>query len=120
MFGLTNDIHYYLYQGDVDMRKGINGLYKLVKNEMRKVPISGDAYIFFSRNRRMVKILKWDGDGFILYYKKLERGTFERLRYNADRRCFNMPWRDFVMMMQGASLEHIRYRSRFEIRDLSI
>lgn len=40
-------------------------------------PLGGAVFIFFSKNRQQVKMLKWDGDGFLLYQKRLERGTFE-------------------------------------------
>ena len=42
-------------------------------------PISGDIFLFFGKNRQSVKILRWDGDGFLLYYKRLEGGSFELL-----------------------------------------
>lgn len=77
MFGLTENIRHYLCQHPVDMRKGINGLYKIVKSEMGQSPLSGHAFIFYGRNRQTVKILKWGRDGFVLYQKRLERGTFE-------------------------------------------
>lgn len=40
-------------------------------------PVSGDIFLFFGKNRQSVKILRWDGDGFLLYYKRLEGGSFE-------------------------------------------
>ncbi len=48
----------------------MNGLYKLIRSEMKDLsPISGDAFLFFGKHRQRVKILKWDGDGFLLYLK---------------------------------------------------
>ena len=77
MFSLTSSSRYYLYQRHVNMGKGINGLFNLVRSEMNGLsPVSGDVFVFFSKNRRSVKLLKWDGDGFLLYYKRLERGSF--------------------------------------------
>ncbi|MGL5730306.1 MAG: IS66 family insertion sequence element accessory protein TnpB, partial [Bacteroidales bacterium] len=64
------------------MRKGINGLYNVVKGEMELSPVSGDVFIFFSKTRKTVKLLKWDDDGFILYQKRLEDGSFEVPRFN--------------------------------------
>lgn len=78
MYSLTSANKYYLYQGFIRMNLGINGLYKLIRSEMSQLsPVSGDAFIFFGKRRSGVKILKWDGDGFLLYYKHLEGGTFE-------------------------------------------
>ncbi len=45
-------------------------------------PISGDIFLFFGKNRQSVKILRWDGDGFLLYYKRLEGGSFELPTFN--------------------------------------
>ena len=88
MFALTDGMHYYLCQHYVDMRKGMTGLYRLVKSDMSLSPVSGDVFVFFSRKRDMVKILRWDTDGFILYQKRLEEGTFEVPRFNPDTGSF--------------------------------
>ena len=65
------------------MSLGIDGLYRLVRSEMKELsPISGDAFIFFGKTRKSVKILKWDGDGFLLFYKRLEKGSFELPVFN--------------------------------------
>ena len=82
MFALTENMRYYLCQHYVDMRKGMTGLYQLIKSDMSLSPVSGDVFVFFSHKRDMVKILRWDTDGFILYQKRLEEGTFEVPRFN--------------------------------------
>ncbi|MCC6601551.1 MAG: IS66 family insertion sequence element accessory protein TnpB, partial [Crocinitomicaceae bacterium] len=58
-------------------RKGFNTLCGLVRAQMKLNPMSGDMFIFFNRSRTHIKILLWDRDGFALYFKRLERGTFE-------------------------------------------
>ena len=74
MLGLNEGNRYYLYQQNVDMRNGINGLYKLVKQNMKLLPVSGDIFIFVSKNRENKQILRWDNDGFVLYHKGLDNG----------------------------------------------
>lgn len=64
-------------QHPVRMNKGIDALFNLIKAESPLSPMNGDIYIFFGQNRQNVKILKWDTDGFLLYHKRLERGSFE-------------------------------------------
>ena len=59
MFALTDGMHYYLCQHYVDMRKGMTGLYRLVKSDMSLSPVSGDVFVFFSRKRDMVKRNDW-------------------------------------------------------------
>lgn len=78
MYSLTSANRYYLYQGFVRMNLGIDGLFKIIRSQMKELsPISGDIFLFFGKNRQSVKILRWDGDGFLLYYKRLEGGSFE-------------------------------------------
>ena len=59
------------------MRNGINGLSRIVRDEMGLAPLGDGIFVFFSKNRQSVKLLRWDSDGFIRYHKRLERGTFE-------------------------------------------
>lgn len=75
MFSLTESHRFFLCQHYVDMRKGIDSLCSVVRSDMGMHPLTGDVFLFFPRHRRSVKVLRWDGDGFILYHKRLERGT---------------------------------------------
>jgi transposase len=67
----------YLYRGRTDMRKGVDSLCGLIRNELGKDPLSGELFVFFNRTHSLAKILMRDQDGFVLYQKRLERGTFE-------------------------------------------
>src|SRR5690606_14101082 len=67
----------YLHRGVTVMRKGIDSLCGLVRNELGKDPMSGELFIFFCRARRRIKIRLWDVDGYAMYQKRLERGSFE-------------------------------------------
>ena len=76
IFNFTNNTNFYLFYNPVDMRKGIHSLYHLVKTFGEMDALSGDAYIFISRNRKSIKILRWQNEGFVLYHKKLELGCY--------------------------------------------
>lgn len=115
MLGLNEGNRYYLYQQNVDMRNGINGLCKLVKQNMKLSPLSGDIFIFVSKNRENIKILRWDNDGFVLYHKRLEKGTFEVPKFNADSKTYTLPWQTFNLIMQGISLKSVKFRTRFRV-----
>jgi len=106
-------MRYYLSPGTVDMRKGIYSLYQYVKSGMRRDPLSGEVYLFMGKNRDTIKILHWENDGFVLYIKKLERGTFEAPCFNPDRGCYEMNWSTFVLIMEGVSIRSAKYRKRF-------
>lgn len=94
------------------MNLGINGLYNIVKTEMEVPPLGGAVFIFFSKNRQQVKMLRWDSDGFILYQKRLERGTFELPMFNPqDRKC-KIPYKTLSAIMSGICLKSMKYRKR--------
>lgn len=115
MFGLDDHLKYYMCSHAVDMRKGINGLYRLVRSEMDASPLSGAVFVFYGKNRQTVKLLRWDRDGFILYQKRLEKGTFEIPRYDTVSGGYIMPWKTFSLIMQGISIKSVRYRKRMNL-----
>ena len=115
MFGLGDGMKYYVCQRYVSMNLGINGLYRLVSQEMRMPPLSGAVFIFFSKNRQSVKILRWDTDGFVLYQKRLERGTFELPLFKPGQKACQMPYKTLSAIMSGICLRSLRYRKRLNI-----
>ena len=66
----------YLACGHTDMRKSINGLSAIVENSFKLDPFGGELFVFCNRSKNRLKILEWDGDGFWLYFKRLEKGRF--------------------------------------------
>lgn len=79
-----------MYGKGADMRKGFNGLCGLVRNEFLQNPLSGDVFIFINRPRNRIKLLHWQGDGFAIYYKRLEKGTYEMPEIKRIRRVLNL------------------------------
>ena len=67
----------YLVCGVTDMRKSINGLAALVEGSFKLNPLCGALFVFCNRSRDRIKILEWDGNGFLLYFKRLEKGRFK-------------------------------------------
>ena len=119
MFGLEDSRRYYVCQRYVRMNLGINGLSKIVCNEMRQPLLGGDIFIFFGKSRQMVKLLCWDGDGFLLYQKRLEKGTFELPLFKAGQKAVEMSYRTLSAIMRGVSLRSVRYRSRLRIEKIN-
>lgn len=110
MIGLTDHHRYYLYQGVADMRKGFDGLSGLVRHQMGRNPIDGSVYLFINRRRDKLKMLVWETGGFMLYYKRLERGTFELPKGDQIR----INWETLVLMIGGIKLEKIERKKRYE------
>ncbi|MCI5042870.1 MAG: IS66 family insertion sequence element accessory protein TnpB [Donghicola eburneus] len=76
MIGPGTGVRVYLACGATDMRKGIAGLSALAQDVLRQKPTSGAVFAFRGRKGDRLKLLYWDGQGFCLYYKVLERGRF--------------------------------------------
>ena len=76
MLALTAATRIYLYHGPCDMRKSFDGLCGLIRSELGADPLSGSLFVFCNRRRNMVKLLYWDRDGFAIWYKRLEQGSF--------------------------------------------
>ena len=111
MFSLTGQIRYHVYTRTCDMRNGINGLYRIIEKDLPVSATSGDAFVFFSRCHDQVKILRWDDDGFILYTKRLEKGTFEKV--GSEDSHIEISWTKFCLIMQGVSTSKAVFRKRY-------
>ncbi len=113
MFGLSEHHRYYLYRGIADMRKGFNGLSGIVSNSMSSNPMDGSVYLFVNRRRDKLKILVWNQGGFVLYYKRLEQGTFELPGSRQEGMKLQMSWETLVLMVRGIRLEKIKRKKRY-------
>lgn len=116
MFSLTERHRYYLYRSSTDMRKGFDGLSGLVRNELQLDPLSGDVYIFINRSRNRMKLLVWEQGGFVLYYKRLERGRFEDFLPHNSNQSVVISWEKLMLLVGGISLQSVRQRKRFILK----
>jgi len=76
VLALTAASRIYLYHGPCDMRKSFDGLCGLIRSELGADPLSGSLFVFCNRRRNMVKLLYFDRDGFAIWHKRLEQGSF--------------------------------------------
>ena len=93
------------------MRKGFDGLGGLVRNAMGKDPASGEVYVFLNRNRNLLKLLHWEDGGFVVYYKRLEKGTFVHPAGGTNSPAIR--WPELVMMVEGIQVEKFRQKPRY-------
>ena len=96
------------------MRKGFDGLSGLVRDALQKDPLSGDVFIFFNRRRGQVKLLLWERDGFSIYHKRLERGTYELPPPTGPSIQVELRSDELMLILQGISLQSVRRRKRFD------
>jgi transposase len=87
----------------------------MVKTQMKRNPVSDEVFIFLGKTRRQIKILHWENDGFILYHKKLEKGTYELPVYSSLEDRYHIGWQTFVLMLEGVGMRSATFRKRFEI-----
>jgi len=114
MLHLSPAVHYYLYSGATDMRKGFDSLCGIVSSQMKLDALSGSIFIFFNRRRNQVKLLLWEGDGLSLYYKRLEKGTFELPSTGSESNSASLTWQQLQFILQGVALQKIQFRSRYK------
>lgn len=93
------------------MRNGFDGLSGIVRNHMHSDPLAGDVFVFVNRVRSHIKLLYFDGDGFVLITKRLERGTFAFTASEADRR--ELARDELVLMLEGIDRIDTRRRLRY-------
>jgi transposase len=114
MFALSSENRFHLYSQPTDMRKSFDGLSGLVHNNLGRNPSGGDVFIFINKRRDKVKLLHWQGAGFVLYYKRLESGTFELPRYSIEAGSISLDYAKLVMIVDGLSIENIQKRKRYQ------
>lgn len=92
------------------MRKSFDGLCGIVKNDLGSSPTSGEVYVFVNKSRDKIKLLNWVGSGFVLYYKRLERGRFEMPVYDESAGSIKINYTQVVMLVDGISIVNIKSR----------
>jgi transposase len=86
----------------------------MVQHSLAQDPLSGNLFVFRSRGGDKLKILQWDSDGFILWYKRLEAGTFRFPRV-VDGHSVEVKASELAMLLEGIDLRSIKRSKRFRI-----
>jgi len=109
MFGLGPATKIYIAVEGVDMRKGFDGLYGLVRDHLGQDPLSGHLFLFANRARSRLKVLVWDGSGLWVCAKRLEKGCF-RWPTAQDERCMVMRPEELALLVNGLDLKEVQPR----------
>jgi transposase len=113
VLSLPSALRIFLATEPADMRKGFDGLSQLVRERIAQDPLSGHLFVFRNKRRDRVKILYWDKDGFALWYKRLEKGTF-RFPEAKDGRVEVTP-AEMAAVLEGIDLSRARRFPRFSL-----
>lgn len=103
ILGSSRTLRVWAWPAPVDLRKGYNGLYGMVKSGLKKDPLSGELYLFVSRRRKGCKVLVWDGTGLCIFQKRLERGRFASL-WRKDGRSVSLTASELALFIEGCEL----------------
>jgi len=104
----------YLCTSPADMRKGFDTLAAMVRDYLGHDPLSGHLFLFVGRGKDRIKILYWDADGFALWYKRLEEGTFRLPSTKTSGSCVELKASELAMLLAGIDLTSIKRRKRYQ------
>ena len=104
MIGSTRQLRVFAHAEPTDLRKGYDGLSAIVQQSMRRDPLSGDVFLFVSRNRQRAKALLWDGTGLCIYAKRLESGRFAAPRECESNGRLQMTMSELSLFLEGSKL----------------
>jgi transposase len=115
MFLLSPHTKVFLAQQITDMRKSFRGLLTLTESILQQDPASGHLFVFVNRRRDMLKILHWDGSGFWIWYRRLERGTFQLPAEDAGQAQTGVELTpaQLSLILDGIDLRSARQRLRY-------
>jgi transposase len=113
MLNASHQTRIFLHVPPTDLRKGFDRLAALVEQELRQDPLSGDWFVFRNRRADRVKLLYWMGDGYAIWYKRLEQGTFRFPGVVAGENSLTISATDWAMLLDGVDLSSVRRGKRY-------
>ena len=118
MMGLTTSVRVFVCTHPADMRRSFDGLSGMAQNIMKQDPLSGALFVFRNRNRDRLKIMYWDKDGLAIWYKRLEKGSFQLPTdmQSKDERpaSAEITTEELSMLLGGIDLANVKRRKRYQ------
>jgi len=114
MLRLLGAVRIFLCLVPVDMRRSFDGLARAAEEVVRQDPLSGHLFVFRGRRGDRLKILYWDGDGYALWYKRLEAGVFRLPRAAGDAK--EITGAELGLILEGLEVREARRQKRFALR----
>jgi len=113
MIHLPASVRVYLCLSPCDMRKSFDSLHALVRDHLQLDPFAGHLFVFASRRRDRVKILYWDRDGFAIWSKRLEEGTYAVSFGDGEGNRREITAQELGAILSGIDLEQAARRQRY-------
>ena len=98
---LPPSVKIFMSDRPIDMRRGVDGLMAIVRRQWHEDVFSGHLFIFLGTRMDRLKILYWDKNGFVLYYKRLEQGRFKRPKVRDDQAAIELDSTELAMLLDG-------------------
>ena len=114
MLGLDSNARFELYVLPTDMRKSFDSLCGLVYGELLSSATDGTVYIFVNRHHNKMKLLHWRTGGFVLYYKRLEKGTFELPLYDNSVKSIVLNYTQLILLFDGITIGNLSVKNRYK------
>jgi transposase len=111
---LPNGAKIYFHLPPTDMRKSFDGLCGIVESVFEQDVLDGHLFLFVNRRQDRIKALWWEPDGLILWYKRLEQGTFEVPRADQGQSHVSIDATQLAMLLGGVRLDAAKRRKRFQ------
>ena len=112
MFALSSSHRFLLYAQPTDMRKSFDALCGIIRSELQRDPLSGEVFVFLNRSRTHLKLLHWESGGLVLYYKRLEKGTFATP--SATGADHSITWAQLVFLTEGITIHKSTQKPRWK------
>lgn len=116
MLSLPSSVRIFVSREPADMRKGFDSLAQLVRSHLGGDPLSGHLFVFRSKRGDRLKVLYWDRDGLVLWYKRLEIGSFSipALGTNVGEHGLEIRAGDFALLLEGIDLSSAKRSKRYQ------
>jgi len=96
-----------------DMRRSFDGLSMMTETILKQNPLSGHLFVFRNKRKDRIKILYWNHDGFAIWYKRLEEGTYQFPKTASDNISLEIEARDLFVMLDGIDLSKVKRLKRY-------
>ena len=113
MLSLPLPVRIFLCTRHADLRKSFDGLAQMVREHLGADPLSGHLFVFRNKRGDRLKLLYWDRDGYVIWYKRLEIGTFRFPAVGGDSDGIEIPAADLALILEGIDLASVKRQRRY-------